>query len=105
MAESFMRTLKKEEIDGRNYRDLAEARASIGQFIDDIYNSQRLHSALAYLPPLAFEARLTALPLVASPLTGIVPTTVVPCGFVDNARKGVAHHPTGPTTTEADLIR
>ena len=69
MAESFMRTLKKEEVDGRCYRDLAEARASIGRFIDDIYNGQRLHSALDYLPPLAFEARLSAepcLPLAAS---------------------------------------
>ena len=102
-----MRTLKKEEVDGRNYRDQEEARASIGQFIDDIYNGQRLHSALNYLPPSVFEARLSALPPGASagPPTGIVPTTVVPSGFVDNARKGVVHNPTGATTTEANLIR
>jgi len=69
MAESFMRTLKKEEVDGRRYRDLAQAQVSIGRFIDDVYNGQRLHSALDYLPPLAFEARLSAepcLPLAAS---------------------------------------
>lgn len=55
MAESFMKTLKQEEVDGRTYRDLAEARASIGWFIDDVYNRQRLHSALDYLAPAVFE--------------------------------------------------
>jgi putative transposase len=45
-AESFMKTLKQEEVDGQIYRDLDHARASIGTFIDDIYNRQRLHSAL-----------------------------------------------------------
>jgi transposase InsO family protein len=56
MAESWMRTLKREEVDGRAYRDLAEAKASIGPFIEDVYNRQRLHSALAYLAPEAYEA-------------------------------------------------
>lgn len=55
MAESFMKTLKAEEIDGREYRDLADAEASIGHFVERIYNRQRLHSALAYTPPLEFE--------------------------------------------------
>jgi transposase InsO family protein len=55
-AESFMKTLKQEEIDGRAYRDADEARRSIGTFIDDVYNRQRLHSALAYLTPTEFEA-------------------------------------------------
>ena len=57
MAESFMKTLKAEEVDARSYRDLAEAEASIGEFIEAIYNRQRLHSALAYHPPAAFEER------------------------------------------------
>ena len=58
MAESFMKTLKQEEVDGRAYRDLAEAEASIGAFIDQVYNRQRLHSALNYLAPAEFEAQI-----------------------------------------------
>lgn len=57
MAESFMRTLKNEEVDGRRYRDLAEAQASIGHFIETVYNRQRLHSALNYCPPAEYEER------------------------------------------------
>ena len=57
-AESFIKTLKHEEVDGRNYRDLDQARAAIGAFIEEIYNRQRLHSALAYRPPIEFEASL-----------------------------------------------
>ena len=55
MAEIFMKTLKQEEINAREYRDLADAAASIGRFIGVIYNRQRLHSALAYRPPMEFE--------------------------------------------------
>ncbi|HYG87563.1 MAG TPA: IS3 family transposase [Azospirillum sp.] len=55
MAESFMKTLKTEEVDGRAYADLAEARAAIDHFLDEVYNRQRLHSALAYRPPAEFE--------------------------------------------------
>ena len=60
-AESFMKTLKQEEIDGRNYRDLKRAREAIGVFIEDVYNRQRLHSALAYQSPVEFEANLPRL--------------------------------------------
>jgi transposase InsO family protein len=55
-AESFMSTLKREEVDGRAYRTAQEARHSIGSFIEEIYNRQRLHSALNYLAPADFEA-------------------------------------------------
>ena len=55
-AESFMKTLKQEEVDGRAYADIDEARTHISAFIEAIYNRQRLHSALGYLTPLEFEA-------------------------------------------------
>jgi putative transposase len=54
-CESFMKTLKYEEVYRQEYRNLAEALSSIQQFIDQIYNQQRLHSALGYRPPEEFE--------------------------------------------------
>jgi putative transposase len=56
-AESFMRTLKAEEVWLKQYRDIEQARLSIGHFLEDVYNQRRLHSALGYLPPVQFEAR------------------------------------------------
>jgi transposase InsO family protein len=57
-CESFMKTLKYEEVYRNEYRDLAEARASMREFLEKIYNRKRLHSALGYLPPAEFEAHL-----------------------------------------------
>jgi transposase InsO family protein len=54
-CESFMKTLKYEEVYRNEYRDFAEARASIGEFLERVYNRKRLHSALGYLPPAEFE--------------------------------------------------
>jgi putative transposase len=55
-AERFMRTLKDEEVYLHDYRDIADARASIGRFLDDVYQTKRVHSALGYLTPAEFEA-------------------------------------------------
>ena len=55
IAESFMKTLKQEEVNGSDYRDLAHARHAIGAFIETVYNRQRLHSALAYQSPEEYE--------------------------------------------------
>ncbi len=55
-AESFMKTLKAEEVYLQQYRDAEQARASLGLFIDAVYNRKRLHSALGYHSPCAFEA-------------------------------------------------
>jgi transposase InsO family protein len=55
-AESFIKTLKAEEVWLKHYRDVNDARASIGHFLDDVYNQRRLHSALGYRSPATFEA-------------------------------------------------
>ena len=54
-CESFLRTLKYEEVYRIEYRDVADACASIGEFLERVYNQQRLHSALGYVPPAEFE--------------------------------------------------
>ena len=54
-CESFMKTLKYEEVYRNEYRDFQEAQASIGEFLQRVYNQKRLHSALGYLPPAEFE--------------------------------------------------
>lgn len=59
-CESFMKTLKCEEVHRNEYRDLAEARSEIGTFLEKVYNQNRLHSALGYLPPAEFEDKLHA---------------------------------------------
>jgi putative transposase len=53
-----MKTLKAEEVDGKTYANLDDARHNISAFIDDVYNADRLHSALGYKSPIAFEAEL-----------------------------------------------
>ena len=57
-AESFMKTLKTEEVNGKAYANIEDARRQIGAFIETVYNAKRLHSALGYKPPVEFEAEL-----------------------------------------------
>ena len=59
-CESFMKTLKYEEVHRSEYRDMSEARQSIRRFLESVYNQKRLHSALSYCPPAEFEQALAA---------------------------------------------
>jgi putative transposase len=58
-AETFIKTLKAEEVGLKQYRSIEHARRSIGHFLEQVYNHRRLHSALGYLPPAEFEAEFT----------------------------------------------
>ncbi len=57
-CESFIRTLKQEEIYTRKYRDRADLELHIGEFLEQYYNRLRLHSALGYRSPESFERSL-----------------------------------------------
>jgi putative transposase len=57
-CESFMKTLKHEEVHRTEYRNLTDARARVGQFLESIYNDRRLHSSLEYRSPAEFERSL-----------------------------------------------
>ena len=59
LAESFIKTLKHEEVYRTEYHNLGEAKASMQQFLEKIYNQKRLHSALGYRPPREFEKSLS----------------------------------------------
>jgi transposase InsO family protein len=71
-VERVMRTIKEEEVSLNEYADIAQARANLGHFIDVVYQTKRIHSALGYLTPAEFETQWRELsqqgqlPLVAS---------------------------------------
>ena len=65
LAESFMRTLKCEEVYLTGYRDAEDARLRIGRFLEDYYNRRRLHSSLGYQTPEAYERNVGAGVLLA----------------------------------------
>jgi len=75
LAESFMKTLKAEEVDAAAYRDLADAKTRIGQFIEAVYNHQRLHSALRYRSPEEHEADQRLIHAIHSPVDRVPRTT------------------------------
>jgi transposase InsO family protein len=67
-AERLMRTIKEEEVDLSEYTDFADVYRQIGRFLEDVYNTKRIHSALGYLTPVEFEAAWwMAQPVLATP--------------------------------------
>jgi putative transposase len=54
-AERLMRTIKEEEVALTEYQDLADAWRQLGRFLDDVYNTKRVHSSLGYLTPAEYE--------------------------------------------------
>ncbi|WP_188974361.1 IS3 family transposase, partial [Deinococcus aerolatus] len=55
--ESFYKTLKTEEVNLQDYLNLDDARQHLNRFIGELYNRERLHSSLGYVPPTEFAAR------------------------------------------------
>ena len=86
-CESFMKTLKYEEVYRQEYRDLAEARSCIEQFLEKVYNQKRLHSALGYRPPVEFEHSLS--PAAAVEAAGMSGTQRARRGKGEKARASV----------------
>jgi transposase InsO family protein len=78
-AESFFKTLKREEVYLNQYETFADAEGQIGRFIDDVYNQKRLHSSLGYRPPNEYESLYNTNQKHLSPLAwcnGCSPDTV-----------------------------
>lgn len=59
-AESFFKTLKREEVYLKDYETFADAEANLAPFIDAVYNEKRLHSSLGYRSPVEYESLYNA---------------------------------------------
>ncbi len=70
LAESFMKTLKYEEVYLFEYENFAEARRRMEQFLEHVHNEKRLHSALGYLPPAEYEQTVLASTAVSAAVAG-----------------------------------
>jgi len=84
-CESFMKTLKREEIYANRYDNLEHLRANIEEFIEQYYNRQRLHSALGYRSPEEFERQIGREHLADSP--GAILEFVVNDGNSENEER------------------
>lgn len=62
-AESFFKTLKREEVYLNSYQSFRDAEEQLDRFIGDVYNAKRLHSSLGYVPPIEFETNDGVFPL------------------------------------------
>jgi putative transposase len=76
-AESFIKTLKAEEINGQRYRNFDHAKSCIGTFIEEVYNQQWMHSALDYRSPIEFEDGLRNARQEVLPKTAMVSTAPI----------------------------
>src|SRR6516164_2663474 len=87
-CESFLKTLKQEEVYRNEYRDFHEARACIGEFLESVYNHKRLHSALGLRPRIAL-ASAQVLPewtIMASPFNNFSANGDYPLNFGSHSR-------------------
>ena len=78
-SESFFKTLKREEVYLKQYQTFQEAEDNIREFIEDVYNTKRLHSSLGYLPPSEFEEafnRKTKISLLSFLVVNAHPTPI-----------------------------
>jgi putative transposase len=90
-CESFIKTLKQEEIYGNQYRDLEHLRANIAEFINQYYNRCRLHSALGYKTPEEFEQSFAE-------------NTIAVAASMSFVRHGEDYRPDAPDTTGSGVV-
>ena len=85
-CESFMKTLKHEEVYRTDYRDFREARSRIGEFLERVYNWKRLHSALGYVPPAVRTKRRVGAQLTGGLILWGSSNGDYPLNFVSHSR-------------------